>query len=66
MDSSQTTAVVVLRHAVDYPSWRIKDFSNTNLLVVLAILNHVWKMCMFCTNICSLNEFSDHIQSFDI
>lgn len=52
MDSPETTVVVVLRHAVDYPSWRNKDFSNTNLLVVLAILNHVWKTCMFCTNIC--------------
>lgn len=41
MDSSQTTVVVVLRHAVDYPSWRSKVFSNTNVLVALAILNHV-------------------------
>lgn len=52
MDSPQTMAVVILRHAVDYPNCRNKDFSNTNLLVVLAVLNHVWKMCMFCTNIC--------------
>lgn len=49
LNSSQTMIVVVLSHTVDYPSWRSKD--NTALLFMLAFLNHVWKMCIYCTRV---------------
>lgn len=48
MSSPQSRAVVDF--AVDYLSWKNKALSNTNLFV-LAIVNHVWKMYMFCTDV---------------
>lgn len=68
MTSPQPRAVV--DSAVDYLSWKNKASTNRRFVLLKSVINHVWKMCMFCTDflgeVCSLNGFYGHIQSFDI
>lgn len=48
MSPPQSRAVVDF--AVDYLSWKSKASTNRRFVLLKSIVNHVWKMCMFCTD----------------
>lgn len=49
MSSPQPRAVVDF--AVDYLSWKNKASTNRRFLLLKSVINHVWKMCIFCTDV---------------
>lgn len=42
---------VVVDFAVDYLSWKIKASTNRRFVLLKSVIHHVWKMCMFCTDV---------------
>lgn len=48
MSPQQSRAVVDF--AVDYLSWKSKASTKKRFVLLKSIVNHVWKMCMFCTD----------------